>query len=193
MTISVEEVSRRQGGERARNDDVPMFAHDSDAVPGVTMPQNHASSGAEYAHHRGRPRMSGLTGRILQEVYEAVGRDGYAAFSLEMVVKHSNTTRTTVYRRWRSKADLVSHALVARGFSEVPEDDATLNFLGAVWRRLQSEGLSHATALNIVSALVDPEIRQHMREYEKYGESDSMIDEPVAIATKHADSPSQIR
>lgn len=118
------------------------------------------------SHRRGRPRVSGLTGRILVEVYAAVSREGYAAFSLETVVERSKTTRTTVYRRWRSKADLVSHALVNHGLPTVPNDATVADCLSGVWLGLLDDGTDRETALNIISALTDPDIRRHMRDHQ---------------------------
>lgn len=63
-----------------------------------------------------RRRTGGRSARVLAQVLEAtldaLAHDGYAALSFEGVAARAGVSRTTLYRRWPSKHDLVRAALL---------------------------------------------------------------------------------
>jgi len=78
--------------------------------------------------HRGTRRTEGvrthgrsarIVAKVLKTTAEELGRTGYAAFRVEDVALRSGVNKTTIYRRWPTKVDLVSAALLA--FAEPPK------------------------------------------------------------------------
>lgn len=74
---------------------------------------------------RGRPR--GLSDRVRQDVHAAVRRllvaDGYAALRLEDVAAAAGVHKSTLYRQWATKAQLVRDVLVAGELEHYPRVD----------------------------------------------------------------------
>ncbi|KAA0210449.1 TetR/AcrR family transcriptional regulator [bacterium] len=60
---------------------------------------------------RGRPREAGLDRRILQAALDQLGTLGFERMSLEAVAAKAGVSKPTLYRRWKSKADLATAAL----------------------------------------------------------------------------------
>ncbi|HVU03294.1 MAG TPA: TetR/AcrR family transcriptional regulator [Polyangiaceae bacterium] len=75
-------------------------------------------------------RTHGRSARVVESVLtataEALGRSGYAALRVEDVALASGVNKTTIYRRWPTKVDLVTAAI--QRFSQAPElpDTGTL-------------------------------------------------------------------
>jgi AcrR family transcriptional regulator len=67
-------------------------------------------------------RVGGRSERVVREVLVAVvselARVGYAALRVEDVAAHAGVNKTTIYRRWATKAELVSAALQCRALGE---------------------------------------------------------------------------
>lgn len=61
-------------------------------------------------------RTGGRSARVVRDVLEAsidvLGHSGYAAFSFEEVAARAGVSRTTIYRRWPTRQDLVRAALL---------------------------------------------------------------------------------
>lgn len=72
-------------------------------------------------------RTSGRSARIVDEVLrvalEEVGRAGYEAMRMEDVAARSGVNKTTIYRRWPTKAALVAAAI--RHFAAPPQPPET--------------------------------------------------------------------
>jgi AcrR family transcriptional regulator len=71
-------------------------------------------------------RTGGRSERVVREVLEAtldqLARDGYAALRTEDVAERAGVAKTTVWRRWPTKADLVHAAIMqAKGDDELPD------------------------------------------------------------------------
>jgi AcrR family transcriptional regulator len=60
---------------------------------------------------RGRPRSAAADERILEVALEHLRERGYRDLSMEQVACDAGVAKTTVYRRYRNKADLASAAL----------------------------------------------------------------------------------
>jgi AcrR family transcriptional regulator len=59
----------------------------------------------------GRPRDPELEGRLLAAAWELLKSDGYDALSMTKVAARADAHRTDVYRRWSTKAQLVTDVL----------------------------------------------------------------------------------
>src|SRR5258708_31088310 len=66
-------------------------------------------------HARGSP----VVARVLRATIEELARIGYGALSIEEVANRAGVNKTTVYRRWPTKADLVRAALRSMGDDKV--------------------------------------------------------------------------
>lgn len=77
------------------------------------------------ASNRGRPR--GLSDRVREDVHAAVRRllvaEGYAAMRLEDVAATAGVHKSTLYRQWTTKAQLVRDVLVAGELEHYPRVD----------------------------------------------------------------------
>ena len=72
---------------------------------------------------RGRPQARGspVVARVLRATIEVLARIGYGALSIEDVANRARVNKTTVYRRWATKAELVRAALRSMGDERVCE------------------------------------------------------------------------
>lgn len=66
-------------------------------------------------------RGSPVVARVLRATIEELGRIGYGALSIEDVANRAGVNKTTVYRRWPTKAELVRAALRSMGDESVCE------------------------------------------------------------------------
>ncbi len=78
-----------------------------------------------------RPRTGGRSARVVAQVLSATlevfAEQGYAGFSVEDVALRAGVNKTTIYRRWPAKADLVGAALFAlRDEDPEPPDSGSL-------------------------------------------------------------------
>jgi AcrR family transcriptional regulator len=56
---------------------------------------------------RGRPRDAGVEGRVLQAAMAEMRARGYDGMSVDRVAERAGVAKTTIYRRWPTKAELV--------------------------------------------------------------------------------------
>ncbi len=59
----------------------------------------------------GRPRSAEADRAIVAATIEILAEEGYAGLSMERVATRAGVGKTTIYRRWPCKSDLVVHAL----------------------------------------------------------------------------------
>jgi AcrR family transcriptional regulator len=91
------------------------------------------------AEHSARP--GGRSERVVREVLRAVAaelaRSGYAALRVEDVAMRAGVNKTTIYRRWPTKAELVAAALRSLGTfeQEVPDNGSLRSELLCLLRR----------------------------------------------------------
>lgn len=64
------------------------------------------------ATSKGRPLDDELTGRVLNEVREALDAVGYVNLKIEKVATAVGCGKTTIYRRWPTKAELAAAAIL---------------------------------------------------------------------------------
>jgi AcrR family transcriptional regulator len=71
----------------------------------------------------GRPRSARIDSAVLEATGKLLAERGYTATSIEMVARRAGVAKATIYRRWRSKEELVVELLsrVAAGVEPVPD------------------------------------------------------------------------
>jgi AcrR family transcriptional regulator len=84
----------------------------------AAVPESGSPAGA-----RGRPRDAGADRRILDATFRQLVEVGYGALSIESVAGEAGVAKTTIYRRYPTKAELVVDALrVEVPFTPPPAD-----------------------------------------------------------------------
>ena len=91
--------------------------------PAPRVVKRHLTSAAPAA----RPRTGGRSARVVAEVLSAtlteLAEQGYAGLSFEAVAARADVNKTTIYRRWPSKVELVGAALVSLRDDDPPPPD----------------------------------------------------------------------
>jgi AcrR family transcriptional regulator len=91
-------------------------------------------------------RAGGRSARVVSEVLrataDALGRVGYVALRVEDVAQQAHVNKTTIYRRWPTKADLVSATLrqEAEGCKDSPDTGSVREDLLLMLRRFAKHG-----------------------------------------------------
>jgi AcrR family transcriptional regulator len=118
---------------------------------------------------RGRPRSSACHETILGAVVALLEDEGYGALTIEGVARQAKVGKQTIYRRWRSKAELVLEAYAKHVEALLPIPDrgslrADLEtYLSAVFRRLNRSSGAIMRGL-MADAALDAEFGKLMRE-----------------------------
>ena len=111
-----------------------------------------------------RSRAGGRSARVVAEVLRAtgeeLGRVGYLALRVEDVAQHAGVNKTTIYRRWPTKADLVSAALrEADACCEPPPDTGAIREdLLVMLRRFANHGRTPMVRV-MMAELSNPEVQ----------------------------------
>jgi AcrR family transcriptional regulator len=97
-----------------------------------------AEASEQRSRRPGRPRDARADEAILEAALELFVRDGFGPMSIERVAERAGVGKTTVYRRFSSKEDLVV-ASIARLTSQVeaPDTDSVRSDLVALLTRFQ--------------------------------------------------------
>jgi AcrR family transcriptional regulator len=106
---------------------------------------------------------------VLKAALEELAAVGYTAFSVDGVAERAGVHKTTVYRRWHDRENLLLEAMFERQREQVPIPDT-----GA----LASDLLAYAEA--IAAAVQVPEIEATIRAVTSIGDPDS----PIAKASR---------
>jgi len=114
---------------------------------------------------RGRPRRADADEQILDAALAMLREGGYRQLSLDEVARRAGTAKSSIYRRWPSKAALAAE--IVRRETPVPEtsalDSSVRAFesllrgaLGGVVASLIGEAQESAETRAIVIALIEP-------------------------------------
>lgn len=88
----------------------------------------------------GRPRSAQAEQAALQATLELLASHGVHGFGMETVANTAGVAKTTVYRRWPSKDDLIVDALVhMKGEPAPPPGDSVRGDLLALLRRMRDQ------------------------------------------------------
>ena len=82
---------------------------------------------------RGRPRDGALDERILEQVLDLLGSSGYAGLTLDELAVRSGVAKTTILRRWPSKA-----AVAAAGVERLALQSVDVPDFGTLHRDLHA-------------------------------------------------------
>src|SRR5207302_1478331 len=74
----------------------------------------------------GRPRSAEADAAIRQATVDLLATEGYAGLTMSGVAARAGVSTATLYRRWRSKLDLVLDVLAARAEESPVPDTGTL-------------------------------------------------------------------
>ncbi|HET9955648.1 MAG TPA: TetR/AcrR family transcriptional regulator [Polyangiaceae bacterium] len=115
-----------------------------------------------------RARVGGRSARVVRDVLAAAlqvfAERGYAGLSMEEVAARANVNKTTVYRRWPTKSDLVGAALFTlRDEDPDPPDTGSLREDLFITLKLRAAQLGTAHRRAILNALLmsksEPELQ----------------------------------
>jgi len=116
---------------------------------------------------RGRPRDTEVEGKVLNAAVAELRQRGYEGLSMDRVAERAGVAKTTIYRRWSSKAELVV-ALITHLRDDVPfepGDDPRRDLTGlvtAIAARLTSTPTTLIADLAAAAAR-DPRISESVR------------------------------
>src|SRR4051812_3134733 len=112
---------------------------------------------SEAGARRGRPRDTDVDRRVLAAARETIEAHGYAGLSVDAVAERAGVAKTTVYRRWPSKAWLVAD-LASRLQEEASLEVTGLEVTGLEVTGLEVTGLE-VTGLEVTGLEVTGDIR----------------------------------
>jgi AcrR family transcriptional regulator len=123
----------------------------------------------------GTARPGGRTARTAEAVFAATVEElstrDYADISVESIAARAGVHKTTVYRRWGSKAELITQVLVGAASSriEVPDTGCVASDVRALTQSVQAvlsvpQGAAITRGL-IVGAMTSPEIAALMQQF----------------------------
>ena len=121
----------------------------------------------------GTVRPGGRTARTTEAVFAAVVAElstrDYADISVESVAARAGVHKTTLYRRWGSKAEIIRQALISAASSHIQVPDTgsagtDLQMLARAVQAVLSEGAAITRAL-IIGAMSSPEIAGLMDQF----------------------------
>ena len=69
------------------------------------------ASGPSARKQRGRPRSVDAHFRIIRSTLANCARDGFADLTIEAIARDASVGKSTIYRHWRNKLDLVAEAI----------------------------------------------------------------------------------
>jgi AcrR family transcriptional regulator len=116
----------------------------------------------------GRPRSLEADAAIRQATVDLLAAGGYANLTMSGVASLAGVSTATLYRRWRSKVDLVVDVLSGRADERPVPDTGTLRGDLRAWLRQMVEGMQQTTSGPLVAGLVgeigrNPELADAIR------------------------------
>ena len=137
------------------------------------MPKPPQASNLQQATSRGgRPRDPGIDAAIREAALDLLAEKGYEQLTIEAVAGRAGSGRSTVYRRWKSKVELVIDALSTLP-QEIEEGLDTGSLRGDLAlfserfnRHREREGRTFAIVRGLAAALAqDPELFAAVKEH----------------------------
>ncbi|GAA4421853.1 TetR/AcrR family transcriptional regulator [Georgenia halophila] len=136
----------------------------------------------------GRPRDTEIDASLLSAARELLGEVGYARVTMDATAARAGTSKAAIYRRFRSKAEMMFAAAVHSTDTEPPADTGSLRGdLLALGRRIRAD-MSAPTAREVAPQIIaeigrSPEVSQRLREVfvaHERGEVETILDRAVA-------------
>jgi AcrR family transcriptional regulator len=107
---------------------------------------------------------------ILQAAGEILEEEGYSGFTIQAVVSRAQSSKPTIYRRWRNKCSLIM-AVYERGGEatlEMPDtgslEEDLVSYLTAVWKWWTSSRAGEVLRSFVTEAQLDPASVKELRE-----------------------------
>ncbi len=138
-------------------------------MPAATLTS--ASSRPRRTRPASEPRKARVGGRsarvvakVLETTLEVLGRDGFGGLRIEDVASRAGVNKTTIYRRWPSRAELVVDALTTLAAAPRTADTGALEpdllalFMSATTLRSTAAGRGILAAL--ITERGDPEVER---------------------------------
>jgi len=82
-----------------------------------------SAQGPERRHRAGRPRSERSRQAILAATLDLLGEQGFRSLSMEAIAQRAGVGKSTIYRWWSTKAELVSEAVDAEASERVGTPD----------------------------------------------------------------------
>jgi AcrR family transcriptional regulator len=123
---------------------------------------------------------------VLSATVDELAHRGYAALSFDTIAARAGVSRTTVYRRWPTKADLVRAALLrmAEEHAAQPPDTGSLrdDLLEIIRRRLSAHVAERDAGLTrvLMAEVADPDVEALARVVR------ARVQEPIVLAVERA-------
>jgi AcrR family transcriptional regulator len=125
----------------------------------ATLPDDERESAA-VGPARGRPRDAATDERILATTFRQLVELGYAGLSIESVATESGVAKTTIYRRYPAKRDLVVAALRRSAPFEGPPIDLPAREALDRFVRIAIHTLIDSGAVRVLGSLLAEEQRE---------------------------------
>ncbi|WP_181776617.1 TetR/AcrR family transcriptional regulator [Amycolatopsis pittospori] len=118
---------------------------------------------------RGRPREEGIDDAVREAVRALLTETGYQRCTIDAVAARAGVGKAAVYRRWRSKAELVFAAVIHPVDLEPPEDTGSLRgdveaVLGDIESSLDGVEVRHALPSLLADVRADPALEARFAE-----------------------------
>ncbi|HZC53560.1 MAG TPA: TetR/AcrR family transcriptional regulator [Mycobacterium sp.] len=133
------------------------------------MSRAHGAGGVHTNRHRGGRYLDSSRDLVLREAALALLAEvGYDRLTMDAVAARARAGKTTIYRRWQGKAELVVDSLHSlKGVPEIPDSGSLLRDLRALAESITSAESQFGARVTtgMVSALArDAELRQVFQE-----------------------------
>ena len=127
--------------------------------------KDRAGASEAPARGRGRPRSAEAERAILAATLRMVAEHGVAGTTIEGVAAEAGVGKTTIYRRWRSKTELIVAAVAAMAPRGTPPDTGSFGgdlatFAGEQRERMASMGVLIVAPRVLAESMNDPELHQ---------------------------------
>ena len=146
----------------------------------------------------GRPRSAAAAEAILEATVDLLAEEGYLALTVEAVAARAGVAKTTVYRRWPGKDELVMDALCGvKDLEHVPPGESVrddlhymLQWMRSVWvvgrfgglmRRLAADGIERPDLYREFRARFVAPRRAIMRAIIERGKDEGSIRQDVDV------------
>lgn len=120
---------------------------------------------------RGRPRDPAIDRAILESARSVLARKGFTGTSMEEIARTAGVGKDTLYRRWKSKEQLVQHLLSGLAAENVPvpaEDDpkyALFIFLQDIVRLNRQSDFGAIVAGIVGESARNPKLAEGFRQF----------------------------
>lgn len=116
---------------------------------------------------RGRHQDKSRDALIIQATEEMLGQSGYEGLTMSGVAKRAGVSKSTLYRRWATKQELVADVLNGLGWitnKRREGDSIRQDLLEIMWHAGGATGRHHLTAIVLQTARSEPDLGAILRD-----------------------------